>query len=169
MIISVEPNILNPASLINPTFNTDYIYFTLLIKGDPLIIKKNSKLRIINFRADMSDTSIATSLSLHSEDFKSLSSYSPTGKNNEGFIILIPGNNRIRSTATNPPTRNPPIPVTQFDNQRALSCNLSSPYIHINNINDISLNSLTFSIRTSNGIKLPTASIENIMFMIEIK
>ena len=43
MIISIEPNKLNPASLTNPTFNTNYIYFTLLIQGDPVIIKKNSK------------------------------------------------------------------------------------------------------------------------------
>ena len=166
MIISVEPNILNPASLTNPTFNTDYIYFTLLIQGDPVIIKKNSKLRIINFRADMSNTAIVTSLSLHSEDFKSLSSYSPTGKNNEGFLCLIPGNNRIRSTDSNNAS---PNANTIFDNQRALSCNLSSPYIYINNVNDIPINTFTFSIRTSNGIKLPTTSIENLMFIIEIK
>ena len=165
MIISIEPNKLNPASLTNPTFNTNYIYFTLLIQGDPVIIKKNSKLRIINFRADMSDTAIATSLSLHSEDFKSLSSYSPTGKNDEGYICLIPGNNRIRSTDTN---NAPPTPDTIFDSQRGLSCVIESPFIHINNINDISLNSFTFSIRTSNGIKLPDTSIENLMFMLEI-
>ena len=114
----------------------------------------------------MSNTAIATSLSLHSEDFKSLSSYSPTGKNNEGFLCLIPGNNRIRSTDSNNAS---PNANTIFDNQRALSGNLSSPYIYINNVNDIPINTFTFSIRTSNGIKLPTTSIENLMFIIEIK
>lgn len=162
MIIYFDANVNNTSN-----FNTTPSHFTNYFK-DPIIIKKYSKLKILNLSATINVGSSINHFILHSEDFKNLSTLSCNSSNNinTGMICLVPGIIRSRGVDTNPAVGTLNNYDIEYSRSRSIT---STPYIHINNVNDISLNSLTFTLRQSNGQSYPTNIFENLSFGIEFK
>lgn len=160
MIIYFDANVNNTSN-----FNTTPSHFTNYFK-DPIIIKKYSKLKILNLSATINATSIINSTFLFSEDFKNLSSLTCShNTNNTGLICLIPSPPRSRAIDPNPAVGGYSF-EPHIKNPKSLT---STPYIHINNVNDISLNSLTFTLRQAKGETYPATTFENLSFGIEFK
>jgi|TARA_R100000482_G_scaffold121923_1_gene68641 hypothetical protein len=145
-------------------------FFTCIFK-DTIRIPANSKIRVSNFKAEYfaytqdnpPQRILFGPLYIYCTEFNNILSIGGRNQNN-GLIYVSDGKHQSRTITrfnTTPQART-------TDSDKIIHFNTATPFIHLNNSQDIITNNLTFSIRRRNGALINRDRIKKIDFLITI-